>query len=428
MAADLTNADFETASGTGAEGWCDDYGLGYQQALQTPAKYNKTAYMRVPETTPVGQRTAAAYQGVELTPIQSQPRNVFVGAMVKGSGIVADVAGGGAFLDILFQVDCAAAPGFCSYAPGGTPWYPDGKVWCSTARNVGTFDWRWIGVDSHSCGVGYLEEATGHWVTVPIKSVEVTALLHDATGSAWFDLAQLRQYDAGPAAVTFMFDDGLKSVLNAAQPILGGYGYVGSAAVISSEVGNYRSLTAENLQALQAAGWDVESHSIDHPSMPTLSVAAATTQFLNSKSTLESYGLTIDSFIWPYGDYNQEVIGLAQTLGNPAPLYKSTRTVEVGDNAYGSNPYLLKVLEIDRPTTLDQVKSWINELKDDPTCTTACTGRWGIFLLHDITTTPGEYDTTPDFLQAVADEVKKSGLDVVNYRTGYQRFANVPMP
>lgn len=48
--------------------------------------------------------------------------------------------------------------------------------------------------------------------------------------------------------------------------------------------------------------------------------------------------------------------------------------------------------------------------------------------MHDVTKDPGDYDTTPALLRSIVDEVKQSGLDVINYRTGHQRFANVPMP
>lgn len=310
MASGLTNADFEAADGTGAAGWCDDTGLGYQRVLQVPAKYNYVAYLLVPESTPVAQRTASAYQGVELTPLQSQPKNVFVGAMVKESGLVADADGGGAFLEMIFQVDCTAAAGFCSYAPGGTR----------------------------------------------------------------FDVIQLKKYDAGPGAVRLMFDDDLKSAFDTALPILSNASDVGSTSVISDEVGDYRSLTPENLQTLQSAGWDMSSHSVDHPSMGSLTTAAAKTQRINSKSALESYGVTVDSFTWPFGDDSADLIGLTQSLGNPTPLYRSTRTVDIDDNAYGSNLYLLKGFEIDKPTTLEKVKIWIRKLKDEPSYTSACTG------------------------------------------------------
>jgi hypothetical protein len=141
---------------------------------------------------------------------------------------------------------------------------------------------------------------------------------------------------------------------------------------------------------------------------------------LNSKNRLTGWGLTIDSFVWPYGDYNQAVIGLAQAGLPSAPLYKSARNVEFDDNAYGTFPYALKVLEMVSTTTFDEVKSWIDDVKAG--------GRWGILLTHDVVENPGTYDIRPALLNQVAQYVKSTGLSVVNYRTGYQTFANISAP
>ena len=150
------------------------------------------------------------------------------------------------------------------------------------------------------------------------------------------------QFSPGPGAVTFMFDDGYKSTKSIAKPILDKYRFVGSAAAISSVVGTTGNMTAQDLRDLQAAGWDIASHSVTHPSMPELSITAAETELQKSKSTLTALGLTIDTFVWPYGDYNQSLVGLAQVGLPTAPLYKSARNVEFDDNAYGTFPYALK--------------------------------------------------------------------------------------
>ena len=296
----------------------------------------------------------------------------------------------------------------------------DNTLWCATLPSSGTFDWRWVGLDSHTCGIGYVNSATGNWIDVPIKSATVVPVLGGATGTAYFDLIQLMQFSPGPAAVTFMFDDGYKSTKSAAKPILDKYRFVGSAASISSVVGTSGNMTAQDLRDLQTAGWDIASHSVTHPSMISLSTTAARNELQNSKSALTGLGLTIDSFVWPYGDYNQAVIGLAQVGLPSAPLYKSARNVEFDDNAYGTFPYGLKVLELINTTQIGEVQSWINDLKAG--------GRWGIFLIHDVVNNPGTWAITPAMLDQVAQRVASSGVSVINYRTGYQTFANISAP
>jgi peptidoglycan/xylan/chitin deacetylase (PgdA/CDA1 family) len=389
----LANANFEAPVAAKAAEWCDDYARGYSRVLLTPAKYNYVARASIPTTVPADQRYAGPYQIVHLN--QMQAKNVFVGAMIKANNVVLDPEGWGATLDVGFTVDCAAHPQFCEYH--GNP--DDNTLWCATLPSSGTFDWRWVGLD---------------------KTAWVFPILGGATGTAYFDLIQLMEFSPGPGAVTFMFDDGYKSTKDVAKPILDQYGFPGSAAAISSVVATNEEMTAQDLRDLQAAGWDIASHSVTHPSFPTLSISAARTELLNSKNRLTGWGLTIDSFVWPYGDYNQAVIGLAQAGLPSAPLYKSARNVEFDDNAYGTFPYALKVLELVNTTTFDEVKSWIDDVKAG--------GRWGILLMHDVVENPGTYAIRPALLNQVAQYVKSTGLSVINYRTGYQTFANISAP
>ena len=451
----LTNADFEEAAGDGkAAQWCDDYQRGYSRVLTTPAKYNHVPIVSIPMNVPAAERYAGTYQIVNLN--QTRAENVFVGAMIKGSDIVLDgraaligrfnhlhrkvlkavrhapvwrrlisipgigalaaLNGSGATLNVGFKVDCVAHPKFCEYHGDPT----DSTVWCATLPSAGTFDWRWVGLNSHSCGIGYVDSATRNWINVPIKSAAIFPILGGATGTAYFDQVRLMQFPPGPGAVTFMFDDGYKSTRTTAKPILDRYGFVGSSSVVSDMVGTARCMTPQDLRDLQAAGWDIASHSATHPSMPSLSTMAAETELQKSKTTLTALGLTIDTFVWPQGDYDQDLIALAQAGLPTAPLYKSARNTESDYNAYGTFPYALKTLDVLQTTPLHEVQAWINDLKAG--------GRWGIFLLHDVADNPGQYAIKPTMLDQLAHLVASSGVAVINYRQGYQTFANIPAP
>jgi hypothetical protein len=87
----LANANFETPVGAKADQWCDDYARGYSRVLLTPAKYNYVARASIPTTVPAAQRYAGPYQIVHLN--QTQAKNVFVGAMIKGNNVVLDPEG-----------------------------------------------------------------------------------------------------------------------------------------------------------------------------------------------------------------------------------------------------------------------------------------------------------------------------------------------
>ena len=64
-------------------------------------------------------------------------------------------------------------------------------------------------------------------------------------------------------------------------------------------------LTAQDLRNLQSAGWDIASHGVNHDDMTTLSNAAAKADLINSKSYLQSLGLTVDTYAWPFGAHDQ---------------------------------------------------------------------------------------------------------------------------
>ena len=74
----------------------------------------------------------------------------------------------------------------------------------------------------------------------------------------------------------------------------------------------------QDLRDLQAAGWDIASHSVTHSSIWL--VAAAETELHNSKSTLTELGLMIDSFVWPEGDYNKARSARASAEPPDAPF------------------------------------------------------------------------------------------------------------
>ena len=59
------------------------------------------------------------------------------------------------------------------------------------------------------------------------------------------------------AGVFLSFSDGYASCYSIAAPIMATYGIKGTAYPISDWIGNTGKMTAANLQALYAAGWDI---------------------------------------------------------------------------------------------------------------------------------------------------------------------------
>jgi peptidoglycan/xylan/chitin deacetylase (PgdA/CDA1 family) len=142
------------------------------------------------------------------------------------------------------------------------------------------------------------------------------------------DLIKFLHHEIGlpPNSVVITIDDGYKSAVVYAAPILKQYGYPWTFFIYPDFVTvaeGKGAVSWNDLLALQADGVDIESHSMTHPQLPKHtqkwkgSVHALspeeydewlTNETLGSKTELEQkLGKPILAFAYPYGAYNKEV-------------------------------------------------------------------------------------------------------------------------
>ena len=142
------------------------------------------------------------------------------------------------------------------------------------------------------------------------------------------DLIKFLNHQIGlpPNSVVITIDDGYKSAVVYAAPILKQYGYPWTFFIYPDFVTvaeGKGAVSWNDLLALQADGVDIESHSMTHPtltkhkqkwkgSIHELSPAEydewLTNETLGSKTLLEQkMGKPITCFAYPYGAYNKEV-------------------------------------------------------------------------------------------------------------------------
>ncbi len=154
--------------------------------------------------------------------------------------------------------------------------------------------------------------ATSLCLVMCLSSLAVLA----PSASAAEDVMPLDTVRGGKVCITF--DDGYKSVHDVALPALSAHGMVATAYVITEYINktlyDLPCMDAADLQALQAAGWEIGSHSVSHEALATLSAEDATAQFRDSKAALEALGLDVTTFAYPYGNadnaYNTETVAL----------------------------------------------------------------------------------------------------------------------
>lgn len=136
--------------------------------------------------------------------------------------------------------------------------------------------------------------------------------------------------------VSVTFDDGYRSVLQLAKPILDRYGYPGTIFVPTEWPGEPRpmhwpgidcwldtphehelnALTWQELGELADAGWEVGSHTGSHLHLTELDDAALARELCDSKARVElELSRPCTSLAYPYGDMDTRVVHATRKAG-----------------------------------------------------------------------------------------------------------------
>ena len=167
-------------------------------------------------------------------------------------------------------------------------------------------------------------------------------------------------------AIAITFDDGFLNNLEAALPVMKEAGCRAINFLVADRIGKRSdweereggeadSLMDESqVREWLAAGNWIGAHTCTHPRLSQLSRAQAKEEIHASKKKLEDqFGLRIDHFAYPFGDYNQETIELVQDAG-----FRTASTMHRGINQTGNSP-----LELARWTARYESRTLRNVLR-----------------------------------------------------------------
>lgn len=122
-----------------------------------------------------------------------------------------------------------------------------------------------------------------------------------------------------PKSVVLTFDDGWEDQYREAFPILEKYGDVATFFVFTNgpDSGDPNFLSWSQLKEMQNAGMDIESHSVSHPYLFTITNQADLWKEIEgSREIIESHmGRAPDIFAYPFGEYNALDIALLKSAG-----------------------------------------------------------------------------------------------------------------
>lgn len=158
---------------------------------------------------------------------------------------------------------------------------------------------------------------------------------------------------AGKKPVMINFDDGYKDFYQNAFPILKKYNMTGTVFVIVKSVGNGAYMNWDQVKEISAAGIEVGSHTMYHPSLTASKKAKW--EIEESKHELEKrLGVAVTTFAYPSGKWNSYIEELVKNAG-----YKTARSFTTGNGISLKNLFHIPVVRVYANVGLER---WKNQL------------------------------------------------------------------
>jgi len=146
------------------------------------------------------------------------------------------------------------------------------------------------------------------------------------------------------------FDDGYLGDYTHARPVLRRLGWPGVLNLALQNVSR-RNLDAREVRALVANGWELDSHTINHPDLTTSSDTRVAYELVASRRTItRRFGVTPEFFCYPYGHYDARVEAAVARAG-----YRAATTENEGYATASTPPFALPRVRVqgsDTPATL----------------------------------------------------------------------------
>jgi peptidoglycan/xylan/chitin deacetylase (PgdA/CDA1 family) len=135
--------------------------------------------------------------------------------------------------------------------------------------------------------------------------------------------------------IALTFDDGYEDFYVNVLPLLKKYHMNATLYIITDFIGKPGYVTAEELKQIIASGLvEIGAHTVHHKNLRSISLKRAQDEIETSKRTLEqNFGITVQSFAYPFGKHSPKIDALVQQAGFTAAV-----TTERG---YVQNPQQL---------------------------------------------------------------------------------------
>lgn len=158
--------------------------------------------------------------------------------------------------------------------------------------------------------------------------------------------------------IVISFDDGFQSVFENAMEALAAAQFKAIQFLVPKLIGKSNEwdlilgmeqqplMNQSQIREWLAAGHEIGSHTLTHPYLTRISPEQAREEIGASKKWLEdAFGVSIEHFCYPYGDYNERVRQLSMEAG-----YRTACTVQFGVNTKSTDAFALRRIKGRHPT------------------------------------------------------------------------------
>ena len=131
--------------------------------------------------------------------------------------------------------------------------------------------------------------------------------------------------------VAITFDDGYESFYSQTYPFIKKHGIKITNYIIYDSIGKLNYMSKPQLQKIYSEGLlEIGSHTLNHPDLRAFSDEEVRRQLVSSKKSLEKeFGISVVSFCYPFGFFNEKTISLVKEAG-----YKNATTTQLGSVVY----------------------------------------------------------------------------------------------
>ena len=186
-----------------------------------------------------------------------------------------------------------------------TIWYPSTGAWLPIVLNPHSF-------------TEYNGESRTNRMVLAVLSTQYAT---NTSGAVNWDLFTYKTGGRARPKAVLTFDDGDKSVITTAYPIMRARGFAATAFIIGRAIGGVSWMSLADLNLLYSNGWDISNHTSNHATLDGLTQSDAEQEIQGCIDFIEASGFTRNNMArflaYPQGSYNHSsvAIGAAHARG-----------------------------------------------------------------------------------------------------------------